>query len=67
MSITFMVETNGRVGRCSVTRSSGIAELDQLTCRLIQQRFRFRPGTDRSGRPQAEEVDYDHDWISRRN
>ena len=67
VSITFMVETSGRVGRCSVTRSSGIAELDQLTCRLIQQRFRFRPGTDRSGRPVAEEVDYDHDWISRRN
>ena len=67
VSITFMVETNGRVGRCSVTRTSGIGELDQLTCRLIQQRFRFRPGTDRSGRPVAEEVDYDHDWISRRN
>jgi protein TonB len=62
---TFTVEPNGRVGRCIVTRSSGVPELDALTCRLVQQRFVYRPSTDRYGRPIADEVDGEHDWIPR--
>ena len=63
VEFTFTVEPNGRVGRCTVTRSSGVAELDALTCRLVQQRFVYRPSTDRHGRPIADEVDGEHDWI----
>ena len=63
--MTFTVAPNGRVTRCVVTRSSGVAELDQLTCRLIQQRFVFRPATDRNGRPIAVEVEGDHLWSAR--
>lgn len=66
VSMTFTVQVNGRVTGCRVTRSSGVPELDDLTCRLIEQRFRFRPSTDRYGRPVSEEVDYDFDWISLR-
>lgn len=66
VSVTFVVETNGRVTNCRVTRSSGIPELDALTCRLMEQRFRFRPSTDRYGRPIRDEVDWDHDWIAPR-
>ncbi len=65
VGILFTVEPSGRVGRCAVTRSSGSLQLDQLTCRLIQQRFRYRPSTDRSGRPIADEVDGEHVWESR--
>lgn len=65
VQFTFTVEPNGRVGRCTVTRSSGVAELDALTCRLVQQRFVYRPSTDRYGRPIADEVDGEHDWIPR--
>jgi len=65
VEFTFTVEPNGRVGRCSVTRSSGVAELDALTCRLVQQRFVYRPSTDRYGRPIEDEVDGVHDWIAR--
>jgi protein TonB len=64
VSVTFTVQVNGRVTGCHVTRSSGVSELDTLTCRLIEDRFRFRPSTDRNGRPISEEVDYDHDWIA---
>ena len=64
VSVTFTVEANGRVTGCHVTRSSGVPELDALTCRLIEQRFRFRPSTDRYGRPIRDEVDCDHDWIA---
>lgn len=64
VSVTFMVQVNGRPIGCRVTRSSGIPELDALTCRLIEKRFRFRPSTDRYGRPVPEEVDWDHDWVA---
>lgn len=63
VGVTFTVETNGRVTNCRVTRSSGISQLDALTCRLMEERFRFRPSTDRYGRPIRDEVDWDHDWI----
>jgi periplasmic protein TonB len=64
VSVTFTVEVNGRVTGCHVTRSSRVPELDALTCRLIEQRFRFRPSLDRYGRPFRDEVDWDHDWIA---
>lgn len=65
VQFTFMVQPNGRVGRCTITRSSGVPQLDALTCRLVQQRFVYRPSTDRYGRPVADEVDGEHDWIPR--
>lgn len=63
VTVTFTVQVNGRATGCRVTRSSGIPELDSLTCRLIEKRFRFRPSMDRYGRPVPDEVDWDHDWI----
>jgi periplasmic protein TonB len=63
VSVTLTVEPNGRVSTCRITRSSGVQELDSLTCRIMQQRFVFRPSTDRYGRPIRDEVDWDHDWI----
>jgi periplasmic protein TonB len=59
------IGANGHVTRCSIRRSSGVAELDALTCRLMEERFRFRPSTDRYGRPIPDEVEWDHDWIAR--
>ena len=64
VGIVFTVGPNGRVTSCTVTRSSGVLELDALTCRLIQERFRYRPSTDRYGRPIADEVDGEHDWVA---
>ena len=66
VEMVFTVGTSGRVTSCSVTRSSGVPELDSLTCRLIQQRFRYRPSTDRYGRPIPDEVEGEHDWIAGR-
>jgi periplasmic protein TonB len=67
VGVLFTVGANGRVTHCSVTRPSGVAELDALTCRLIQQRFVYRPSTDASGRPIADEVEGEHDWIAARH
>jgi protein TonB len=56
------VGTDGRVKSCRVTHSSGNAQLDGLTCRIIQQRYRFRPSTDRYGRPIPDEADVSQEW-----
>ena len=66
VGISFRVEPTGFVSRCTVTRSSGVPELDALTCRLIVQRFRYRPSTDRYGRPIPDTVDGEHEWIPHR-
>jgi periplasmic protein TonB len=62
----FTIGANGRVTRCGVTRSSGVPELDALTCRLVMQRFVYRPSTDRNGRAVPTEADGEHEWIARR-
>ena len=59
--VRFTVEPSGRVGACSVVRSSGSALLDATTCRLIQQRYRFEPARDASGRAVRE----DKGWVQR--
>jgi protein TonB len=56
------VGVNGRVTHCIVIRSSGVLELDVLTCRLIEQRFIYRPATDRYGRPVPDEVEIEWTW-----
>ena len=66
VGMVFTVGANGRVTNCTVTRSSGVPELNSLTCRLIQQRFRYRPSTDRYGRPIPDEVEGEHDWVAGR-
>jgi periplasmic protein TonB len=63
VSVRYLVETDGRVTECEVTRSSGNAELDATTCRLITERFRFRPSRDGRGRPVASYVVENHSWV----
>jgi protein TonB len=45
------VGPDGRVQSCSVTSSSGHADLDEATCKNIQRRGRFDPALDASGNP----------------
>lgn len=49
--VRFTVGADGRARGCAVTRSSGNAELDATTCRLIERRFRYDPARDAEGRP----------------
>jgi protein TonB len=46
---TLSIDASGRVGECTITRSSGHAELDAATCRLIERRARFEPARDPEG------------------
>jgi protein TonB len=62
IGVRFTVETNGRVTNCRIDRSSRIAALDTLVCRLIERRFRFRPALDGYGRPMRATVVETHEW-----
>ncbi len=56
------VGNDGRVEGCRIARSSGSAELDEATCRLARQRFRYRPALDSEGRPVADIVGWKQTW-----
>lgn len=49
--IVFTVGTDGRVHNCRVREPSGDAQSDAITCRLAEERFRFRPSLDDQGNP----------------
>lgn len=60
--LRFTVTTEGRVRNCAVTRSSGSSALDTTTCRLLEQRLRYRPARDEYGRPVPETITGEHVW-----
>lgn len=62
VSVIYAVETDGRVTDCQVSRSSGLPDLDALTCRLIEQRFRYEPSRDPEGHPVRSHVYENHSW-----
>ena len=49
--VAVRVQLDGRATDCRVDRSSGNPIVDQWTCRLVEERVRFRPATDENGRP----------------
>lgn len=60
--VNFDVGTNGRASNCRVVSSSGNADLDRTTCRLIEKRFRYEPATDAQGRPVPSVVAWRQEW-----
>ncbi len=63
--VSYRVRADGRVDRCAVLNSSGYAVLDEATCELIEQRFRFEPARDAGGRAIDWEVRTDYTWRPR--
>ncbi len=62
VAVRYTVNVDGRVTDCTVTESSGSAELDGTTCRLIEKRFRYKPSRDGSGRAVPSIVEEEHSW-----
>jgi protein TonB len=60
--VRFTVRTDGRAHDCRVATSSGSADLDAATCRLIEARFRYEPARDSAGQPVAEERGWRQRW-----
>ena len=65
VGVIFAVNPDGRVSDCEIEQSSGIRALDVLVCRLIEQRFVFRPARDRFGRPVRSRVAETHSFFGR--
>ena len=49
VAMKLQIDASGTVIGCSVTQSSGVAELDQATCRLGLTRARFFPARNAAG------------------
>lgn len=62
VEVRFTIEASGRVSGCRVTRSSGDASLDETTCRLIEERFRFKPASNAAGEPVASQYGWRQSW-----
>ena len=62
--VRYRVNEDGSVSGCRIDRSSGYPSLDTLACRLIEQRFRFRPARDRANRPVASVIVESHTWVA---
>lgn len=63
VGVLFVVSPEGLVTDCEVTQSSGSDALDDTTCRLIIERYRYEPSRDEQGRPVESMVRAFHSWI----
>ena len=64
MVTRFTVGADGRLSNCRVLQSSGNAELDATTCRIILQRYRFTPARDEHGRPVEDYAEAENEWVA---
>lgn len=60
--VRYDVGVDGRVHDCRVIQSSGSAEADAITCRLIERRFRYRPAEDAAGQPVSDQTGWKQWW-----
>ncbi|MBV7264764.1 TonB family protein [Erythrobacter sp. WH131] len=51
VSFALTIDRDGKVSDCTITKSTGHAQLDEATCRLIERRARFDPAKDSYGNP----------------
>jgi protein TonB len=50
-SFSMTIGPDGRAKDCRISQSSGSADLDNATCRIMRVRARFNPATDAVGEP----------------
>lgn len=63
--VSFRVRRDGAVDQCAVIGPSGFPMFDEATCRLIQQRFRYRPATDGTGQAIDWTIRTEYTWAPR--
>ena len=57
------VDAAGRVSACTITQTSGSAQLDETTCRIMRERAQFTPARDRRGHAVADHVESRLRWV----
>lgn len=63
IGVRYAVGPAGRVDRCEIIDSSGYSEVDEMTCRVIVERYRFKPARDTQGFPITQVMEEDYTWI----
>lgn len=63
VTVVLSVGADGRVNACRVHSPGPDPEADAITCRLAQQRFRFKPATDAFGNPVPSQVGWRQNWF----
>jgi protein TonB len=66
VTVVYLVGIDGRVSDCEIDRSSGSRNVDAFVCRLIRQRYRFRPSRDGRGQAVPAWVRDNYEWVFER-
>jgi protein TonB len=62
--VAFAIGADGKITRCNVEGSSGSPKLDEVPCRLLQRRARFKPKVANDGAAVESKGRYSVDfWI----
>ena len=56
-------DASGKPTGCDITSSSGHADLDAETCKLVMRRARFDPAKDRAGNPSGGSFSSRIKWV----
>ena len=62
IGVRYAIGPSGRVDKCEIIERSGYAEVDAMTCRVIEERYRFRPARDPEGYAVTEVREEDYRW-----
>jgi protein TonB len=63
LTTRYVIGPTGRITDCTVIKSSGSAVLDETTCRLVMQRYRYEPARDAQGRRVSDTDVEEHSWV----
>ena len=62
IGVRYAIGPSGNVDNCEIIEKSGYAEVDAMTCRIIMERYRFRPARDPDGYAVTEVREEDYRW-----
>lgn len=62
IGVRYAVGPSGRIDQCEIIDPSGYPEVDAMTCRVIIDRYRFKPARDGQGIPVTEVLEEDYSW-----
>ncbi|KFG90524.1 Gram-negative bacterial tonB protein [Sphingobium herbicidovorans NBRC 16415] len=62
IGVRYAIGPSGRIDKCEIIEGSGYAEVDAMTCRIIRERYRFRPARDPEGYAVTEVREEDYRW-----
>lgn len=62
IGVRFAVTPTGAVDQCEIIEPSGYPEVDAMTCRVITERYRFKPARDGDGIAVTEVMEERYTW-----